>query len=171
MQNAAASIMKRSRSLALLLSLSATVGACGPSVDLTKGLQVQVLSSGWLDAGTGGQNKLVPVMAFKLKNVSNEKLVSLQVNALFRRYGDTEDWGSGYLTAAGSTGLVAGAVTNTLTIKSPLGYTSTEPPVAMLGNSHFVDAKVDLFAKYGSTQWTRLGEYPVVRQLVAPSTR
>jgi len=37
----------------------------------------------------------------------------------------------------------------------------------MLQNSHFVDAKVDLFAKYVSTQWTRLGSYPISRQLLA----
>jgi hypothetical protein len=36
----------------------------------------------------------------------------------------------------------------------------------MLQNSHFVDAKVELFAKYGSTQWTRLGSYPITRQLI-----
>ena len=36
----------------------------------------------------------------------------------------------------------------------------------MLQNSHFVDAKVELFAKYGSTQWARVGTYPVTRQLI-----
>jgi hypothetical protein len=36
----------------------------------------------------------------------------------------------------------------------------------MLHNSHFVDAKVDLFARYGSQQWTRMGEYPIARQIV-----
>jgi hypothetical protein len=36
----------------------------------------------------------------------------------------------------------------------------------MFKNSHFVDATVDLFGKYGSTQWTRLGQYPIARQLI-----
>ena len=36
----------------------------------------------------------------------------------------------------------------------------------MLANTHFVDAKVELFAKYGSTQWVRLGSYPITRQLL-----
>jgi hypothetical protein len=54
-----------------------------------------------------------------------------------------------------------------LTVKSPLGYTgSDQSRQEMLQNSHFVDAKVELFAKYGSTQWARLGSYPIARQLV-----
>ena len=36
----------------------------------------------------------------------------------------------------------------------------------MLQNSHFVDAKVELFAKYGSEQWKRIGEYPIARRLL-----
>jgi hypothetical protein len=36
----------------------------------------------------------------------------------------------------------------------------------MLHNSHFVDATVDLFARHGSQQWTRVGEYPIARQIV-----
>jgi hypothetical protein len=39
----------------------------------------------------------------------------------------------------------------------------------MLANSHFVDAKVEVFAKYGSTQWKKLGDYPVTRQLIEKS--
>jgi hypothetical protein len=36
----------------------------------------------------------------------------------------------------------------------------------MLHNSQFVDAEVELFAKYSSTQWKRIGEYPVARRLI-----
>jgi hypothetical protein len=89
------------------------------------------------------------------------------VNALFRRVAENDEWGSGFLTAAGSDGLAAGSTTAPLTVKSPLGYTgSDQSRQEMLQNSHFVDAKVELFAKYGSTQWARLGSYPIARQLV-----
>ena len=90
----------------------------------------------------------------------------LQVNAVFRRVGETEEWGNRFLTAVGSDGLASGATTDAIIINSPLGYTGTEPRVDMFNNSHFVDAKVDLFAKYGSTQWNRIGEYPIARQLI-----
>jgi hypothetical protein len=145
----------------------AAVG-CGPTVDLTKGLAVEVVKTGWYDAGiVNGQNKLVPSVEFRLKNVSDQKLSTLQVNALFRRVTEQDEWGSAFVTAAGSSGLAPGASTDTLTIRSQLGYTGADQSRQdMLKNSHFVDAKVELFAKYGSTQWVRIGEYPIVRELI-----
>lgn len=154
------------RALFLLLSIG-VAAACGPTVDLTKALQVDIVSTSWLDAGiVNGQNKLVPAISFKLKNLSDQRLPVLQVNALFRRVNEKDEWGSGFLTVAGSGGLKPGATTDTLTITSQLGYTGTEPRLEMLKNTHFVDATVDLFAKYGSTQWAKLGEYPITRRLL-----
>jgi len=153
--------------LLLLLAWAASAG-CGPAVDLTKGLQVTIVNTGWFDLGiTNGQNKLVPTVSFSLKNVSDQKLTTLQVNALFRRVTENDEWGSGFVTAAGSEGLAPGASTATMTVQSTLGYTgSDQSRQEMLQNSHFVDAKVELFAKYGSTQWTRIGSYPITRQLL-----
>lgn len=140
--------------------------SCGPTVDLSKGLKIDVVQTGWLDAGiVNGQNKLVPSAVVKLTNVSDQKLVTLQVNALFRRTGDKEEWGSAFLTAAGSDGLPPGATTGPLLLKSQNGYTGTDPRLDMLHNSQFVDAKMQLFAKYASTQWKPVGEYNIVREL------
>jgi hypothetical protein len=159
------------RALVRLLLCAAAVSsaACGPTVDLTKGLQVTIVNTGWFDAGiVNGQNKLVPTVSFTLKNASDQKLVSLQVNALFRRVTENDEWGSELVIGAGSSGLSAGQSTEVLTAKSPRGYTgSDQSRLEMLQNTHFVDAKVDLFAKYGSTQWTRLGTYPIARQLLS----
>jgi hypothetical protein len=156
--------MNRAVLVVFLCLLSA---ACRPPVDLTQSLQVETVSSGWYEAGpVDGMIKLVPLVTFKLKNVSDHPLKSLQVNAVFRRVGDSGEWGSGFVTAAGTAGLPPGAATGTLTVKSELGYTGTESRHDMLMNSQFVDATVDLFAKYGSTQWTRVGAFPIRRQLV-----
>src|SRR5262249_36560821 len=151
----------------LLCGASLIATACGPTVDLTKGLQITIVNTGWFDAGiVNGQNKLVPSVSFTLKNVSDQKLVSLQVNAQFKRVNEPDEWGTQLLTAAGSSGLPAGATTDVLMAKSPRGYTgSDQSRQEMLQNTHFVDAKVDLFAKYGSTQWIRVGSYPITRQL------
>jgi hypothetical protein len=141
---------------------------CGPTVDLTKGLQLTIVETGWFDAGiVNGQNKLVPSVSFTLKNVSDQNLVTLQINALFRRINENEEWGSGFLTAAGSSGLAPGASTPVLTVRSNLGYTgSDQSRQEMLQNTHFVDAKVALFAKYAAIQWVRMGTYPITRQLL-----
>jgi hypothetical protein len=153
--------------LFILLGLLSASAACGPTVDLTKGLQVLDVSTGWFDAGiVNGQNKLVPVVSFKLKNLSDQTLASLHVNAVFRRVAEKDELGTAFVTAAGSQGLAPGATTATLTAKSQHGYTGTEPRQEMLRNSHFVDARVELSAKYGSTQWVRIGDYPIARQLI-----
>jgi hypothetical protein len=157
------------RACARVLLLSIVVAtACAPTVDLSKGLQVQNVSTGWFDAGiVNGQNKLVPSISFALRNASALSLGTLQVNALFRRVGEKEEWGSGFLTAAGSEGLTPGATTAPLTIRSQTGYTgANQTREEMLGNSHFVDAEVELFAKYGATQWKRIGQYPITRMLI-----
>jgi hypothetical protein len=152
--------------LLVVLSIFPASG-CGPTVDLTKGLQVQIVSTGWFDAGiVDGKTKLVPSISFKLKNVSTQTLPVLQVNALFHRVGEKDEWGSGFLTAAGSGGLAPDAETSILTIRSDHGYTGTDSRDDMFHNSRFVDAMVDLLGKYGSTQWTRLGDYPIARQLI-----
>jgi hypothetical protein len=159
--------MRASVRLLLLLALASTA-ACGPTVDLTKGLQVTVVNSGWYDLGiVDGQSKLVPTIVFTLRNTSDQKLVTLQINALFRRVTENTEWGSGFLTAAGSQGLAPGATSDPITVKSQLGYTgSDQSRQEMLQNSQFVDAKVELFAKYGSTQWVKVGAFPITRQLM-----
>jgi hypothetical protein len=153
--------------LLLFLALASTT-ACGPTVDLTKGLEVTVVNSGWYDLGiVNGQSKLVPTIVFTLRNTTDQKLVTLQINALFRRVTENTEWGSGFLTVAGSQGLAPGTTSDPVTIKSQLGYTgSDQSRQEMLQNSQFVDAKVELFAKYGSTQWVKVGAFPITRQLM-----
>ena len=75
----------------LLAALASAFCGGGPAVDLTKALQVQEVQSGWYDAGiSGGQNKLVPSLSFKLTNVSDRPLVTLQVNAVFRQVNEAD---------------------------------------------------------------------------------
>jgi len=154
--------------MVLLASLTGAA-ACGPTVDLTTGIEIEAISTGWLDAGVvAGKNKVVPAVTFTLKNVSDQKLSALQVNAIFRRVNSGEEWGDGFRTVAGPGGLAPGAATDSVTINAQLGYTGTDSHAAMLYHSQFVDAKVDLFAKYGSGTWARIGEYAIMRQLIEP---
>ena len=150
----------------LLLAVIASAG-CGPFVDLTKGLQVIDVSTGWHDEGVvDGKNKLVPTVAFKLKNVSDQPLPVLQVNGVFRRVNDPNDWVPVFLAIPPSCSLKPAATTETHTIKSRLGYTGEDPRADMLKNSQFVDAKVEIYAKYASAQWARIAEYPIERRLI-----
>ena len=157
------------RGLILFVSLALLAAGCGgPAVDLKQGLQIDIVETGWFDAGiVEGKNKLVPTVSFTVRNVSDQKLVSLQMMASFFRVSDTSsEWGNNLLNVAGSEGLAPGATTPTLTIKSPLGYTGTDPRADMLKNAIFVDAMVKLVAKYAATQWTHIREVPIERKLV-----
>jgi len=145
------------------------VGCGGPTVDLKQALQIDVVETGWFDAGlVEGKNKLVPTVSFTVKNVSDQKLVSLQMMASFFRVSDTNsEWGNSLLNVAGSEGLAPGATTPKLTMKSPLGYTGTDPRADMLKNAQFVDAMVKLVAKYAATQWTHFQQTPIERKLIS----
>jgi len=144
-----------------------TVACGGPAVDLASGLEITDASTGWYDVGpVDGQNKLVPSIAFKLKNVSDQPLVALQVNAVFRRGDDKDEWGTVWVPVTRSDGLQPGATSQPITVHMKLGYTGTEPRAQMLQNSQFVDAKVDLFAKYAAQQWVRIGQRPIERRLI-----
>jgi hypothetical protein len=99
-----------------------------------------------------------------LKNVSSQTLNALQVNAVFRLVSTNEEVGSDFRPAAGSGGLPAGVPTEKITLKAARGYTGSDAVDDLLENSHFVDAKVEVFVKAGSGQWTRITEHPIARQ-------
>ena len=138
---------------------------CAAPVDVTKAVNAEIVTSGWLPASSpDGRNKIVPSVSLALKNVSSETLMALQVNAVFRRVSTNEEIASDFRPVSGSGGLIAGASTDTIVLKARLGYTGTDPIEDLLSNSRFVDAKVEVFVKAGSGQWTRVGEYPIARQ-------
>ena len=85
---------------------------------------------------------------------------------LFRQVSNPEEWGSGFVSVTKGEALAPGAPTQTITIDSQRGYTGTETPDVMLHNSRFVDARVEIFAKYGSVQWVRIGERQIDRRLI-----
>ena len=141
--------------------------ACG-SVDVTKALALTDVKTGWYDAGIleDGKNKLVPSISFKLTVQGDQPISTVQVNAIFRRANEPEAWGEHFIKAIGTTPLAPGQSTSFIVARSYLGYTGEQPRQVMLKHTDFVDAKVDVFVKYGSQTWVRLGEYPIARQLL-----
>ena len=156
----------RAKVLALVLTL-ASAGCSGPVVDLAENLKVVDVSTGWKDEGVvdGDKNKLVPTAQFKLQNNSAQTLKVLQVNAVFR-YVDAKWIDEHYRPVTGSEGLAPGQTSETVVVKSKFGYKGTEPRADILRNSHVIDAKVEILAKYGSQQWKRIAEYPIERKLI-----
>ena len=156
----------RAVSLLMLMSAALVSGACR-SREVEKDLRIVDVQTGWYDYGVvDGQNKLVPSVSFHLKNVSQEPIENVQINAVFRRVNEPEAWGDRLIRGVGSDGLAAGATGNTLIIRSERGYTGSEARAQMLKNTQFVDAKVDIFGRHGSRTWVKMGEYQIERRLL-----
>ncbi len=154
-------------SIIMTVLVAVLSAACEPHIDLTTGLELVEVSTGWYDAGiVDGQNKLVPSISFKLKNISDRPLSTLQANVLFNRVGEDTEWGSSYVRVVGTEGLAPGAQSAPQSVQCPKGYTGSEPRAEMLANPEFVDARVRVMAKYGSAQWKPIGEFIVDRRLL-----
>jgi hypothetical protein len=144
------------------------VASCGgPSAPITQLVEPVDVKTGWFDAGVeDGKNKLIPTVTLTLKNISNEPVANVQLNAVIRRVGETEEWGGAFQKVIGTDGIPPGGSTKPIVLRSNLGYTGTEPRAQMLKNSQFVDAQVQVFAKHGGAQWTKLGEWRIARDLL-----
>lgn len=154
--------------LALLLALVAS--SCSRPVDLKAASRVTPTVTGWFDDGVtaDGKNKLVPSIAFTLKNTGGVSWGSVQINCIFRRIGYPDEFGTVLVRSisAGANDLAAGATTPPIVVRGPQGYTGTQPRADLLMNRLFVDAKVEVYGKTGSANWVKLGEFPIARQLL-----
>ncbi len=153
--------------LILLLAAFVSLAGCS-SREVEKDLQVVNVHTGWYDVGVvNGENKLVPSISFQLKNVSQEDISGVQVNAVFRDVKQDGIIGEHFVPAIGSdTSLKAGATTNAIVMRSKVGFTGTETRAQMLRNSRFVDARVMILGRHGRRNWARMAQFPVDRKLL-----
>ena len=154
--------------LRFLLGALVVAGCAGPSLDMPASLQLTQVSSGWFDAGPDGlgRNKLVPSVSFRLENSTDDTIRYLQLNAVFRRHGEEEEWGTHYVRAFGTEGLDAGRSTGVFRLESGRGYTGEQAWSEMLAHRDFVDVEMDLFVKHRANEWVRLDSVSVDRRLL-----
>ena len=157
--------MARPLVLPLLVALFLT--AC-ESREVEKDLKIVGVHTGWYDTGglPGGVNKLVPSISLELENVSDRDIASVQLNAVFRRIGEDYSWGEHYVRGIDADGLAAGSRTESIVLRSTLGYTGPETRDQMLRNKEFVDAKVEVFGKHGRRMWVKMAEFSIERELL-----
>ena len=137
------------------------------SREVEKDLTITDIHTGWYDVGiVDGQNKLVPSITLRLQNVSSEPIARVQINAVFRRIGEAEEWDAHFVRGIGPDGLAPGAKGDELVLRSERGYTGQESRLQMLQNTQFVDARVEIFGKHGARTWQKLGEFQIDRQLL-----
>lgn len=158
----------RSIAAAVLMVVSFTISACGNRVELGSAAKIVDVTTGWFDAGVteDGKNKLVPSISFRMRNDGPSALNSTQLNLIFKRGNDEEEWTTSYVRGIGTEGLAAGATTEAIVVRAQQGYTGVQPRLTMLQNSQFVDFRVEIFGKQGSAAYVKLGEFPIARQLL-----
>jgi hypothetical protein len=159
-------LARSSRFWILLVALLAA--ACGQRVDLASSAKLANVTTGWYDAGVteDGQNKLVPSISLQIRNEGSVRLRSTQLNLIFKRVIDQDEWTSAFVPGIGSQGLPPGETSRPIVVRARQGYTGLQPRAQMLSNSRFVDFKVEVFGKHGSATWVKLGEFPIARQLL-----
>ena len=153
----------------LVLALMAVVLLAGcQSREVEKDLRIVGARTGWYDVGVqpDGDNKLVPSISFEIENVSDRDIASVQLNAVFKRVGEDEAWGEHFVRGIDAEGLAPGAVSDSIVLRSTLGYTGPQTRDQMLLNQLFVDARVEIFGKHGRRMWIKMAEFPVGRELL-----
>jgi hypothetical protein len=160
--------MERRYSRALTALLVLTAAGCGSRADLATGAKLVDVTTGWYDAGVteDGKNKLVPSVTFRIVNAATAPLGGTQLNLIFKRVTDSEEWTTAFVRGIGSDGLPPGAATPPIVVRAQQGYTGTQARLTMLQNTQFVDFKVEVFGKHTSATWVKLGEFPIARQLL-----
>jgi hypothetical protein len=153
--------------LTACLALVVVITGCRAR-EVEKDLTITDVHTGWYDAGiVQGQNKLVPSISLKLKNVSPEEISRVQINAVFKRLdGENKEWDAHFVRGIGPDGLAPGAKGDELVLRSERGYTGQQSRLQMLQNKEFIDAKVEIFGKHGSRFWVKMGEFKIDRQLL-----
>jgi hypothetical protein len=152
--------------IALMLALG-LAGCGGATVDVAKVVKVANLTTGWFDAGVvNGQNKLVPSASFTVTNTGGDTLSGLQVFSVFRLAGEAEELGSALIVLRGRDALKPSAMSKPITVRATWGFSGEQPRAQMMMHTQFKDARIEIFAKYGATQFVRLTEAMVSRQLL-----
>jgi hypothetical protein len=128
----------------------AGASSCGSRVDLAKVLEVTDVLTGYHDAGVvNGLNKLVPSVAFKLRNTGADPVDSVQLTVAFWEEGADGETESLLVRGIGETGLEPGASTDTINVRGTFGYTYEGARADMFTNSRYRGFIAKLFAKQG----------------------
>jgi hypothetical protein len=148
---------------------------CGPEPDLTA-LKVVPQISGYYDDGIVqdgkdiGQNRILPAVTFQIKNEGKLPAEYVDITVAFWRVVNDQEYDSKLLRPIGRPGLAPGASTESLTVRSTVGYTSPLTQAAdFFAQTGFVDFKVKVFARRAGIN-ASLGEIIVERRLL-PAAR
>jgi hypothetical protein len=156
------------RRLVVLAATLLLAAGCGRSASVPEAIEVYDVKTGYDDGGSAsGQNRLLPTIAFKVRNKAGRTIHSVQFNAVFRVIGDPEELGAQLIQGIDYDGLPPGQSLGPFTLRSMFGYSGGQARVEMFQHQSFQDVQVQVFAKQGGNQWVKLTDLVVDRQLLA----
>ena len=156
----------RLAALSCLVALG-LVGAagCGPTVDLSKALQIVDVQSGYQDLGVvNAKTKMVPTATFHVKNVGATAIDGFQLSASFWIVGDDGMKDDLTLPQSVAKDLAPGATSEAITVTAQFGYTLDVPRAEAFQNSVFRDFVIKLTGKIGG-KIAKIGEINVDRKI------
>ena len=161
----------RHRLVAPLVLVFALGGASCAQPNLAQALEVTDVLSGWYDNGIkNGWNHLVASLTFRLKNRSNEPLNSVQLTVAFWQEGNDGESDSRQIVGIGGTAVPPGQSTESITVRSTVGYTLEGPRSDLFTHSLYKDWTVKIFARRSGRIYS-LGEFKVDRRLIPQAVR
>ncbi len=158
----------RRRSPALLLAIVwlAASAACAPQPNLATDLKLVPGLTGYYDDGVkGGLNRILPSITFTLKNVGPLPISNVDLVAAYWEVGADGESDSRQIRGITGAPLEPGATSETITVRSTVGYTHEGPRADMFTNSRYRGFVVKVFAKR-SGKTTKLGEFPIDARLL-----
>ena len=156
------------RPLLIALAASLAVSAC-ESRNVQTDLEIVDVRTGWYDVGITdtGENKIVPSISLRLRNVSEKPISGVQLDAVFKNVGQEEIIDDYFVPGvAYDASLEAGERTSPIVMRSEYGYTSPAARQDMFEHSQFIDVRVRILGRHGRNNWAPMGEFDIARELL-----
>jgi hypothetical protein len=134
--------------------------------DPRKELAVRDVETYWVvDAPVGEKRYLAPAVRFSLQNKGDKAHRSIEVLAKFLREGESEQWGGDWRRVAPAGKPLEPGQSTVVVMRSDGRYYSEGTPESMFQHELFKDARVEVFLRVGSSDWTRFADQPVERRI------
>jgi hypothetical protein len=153
-----------------VLAAALAVGSCS-APNLTNAIEVTDVITGWYDNGLkDGINHLVPSITFRLKNRSDQPLNSVQLTVAFWTDGSDGEADSRQVVGISGTPVPAGEATESITVRSTVGYTLEQPRAELFTHSQYKDWTVKMFARRSGRIFS-VGEFKIDRRLIPQAVK
>ena len=152
------------------LATALAVAACS-TVNLTQAIEVTDIISGYYDNGIkDGFNHMVPMITFRLKNRTDQPLNSVQLTVAFWVAGKDGDQDSRQIVGIGGTAVQPGQSSESITVRSSVGFTLAQPRADLFTHPDFVDWTVKMFARRSGRIYA-IGEFKVDHRFIPQAAK